>query len=32
MISHFWSWSRDDIIGAIFVVVMLAAAVAVLLY
>ena len=32
LISHFRSWSRDDIIGEIFVVLTLAAAAAVLLY
>lgn len=32
MMSHFWSGSRDDVIGEIFVALTLAAALALLLY
>ena len=32
MMSHFWSRSRDDILGEIFVALTLVAAVALLLY
>ena len=32
LMSHFWSHSRDDILGEIFVALTLAAAVALLLY
>jgi len=32
MMSHFWSGSRDDVIGEIFVALTLAAALALLLF
>ena len=32
MMSHFWSGSRDDVIGEIFVALTLAAAVALLVF